>query len=435
MSKVKWKMTDSVVDISQSKLDQSEKELKTKLVDYSERQEIQAQLGEAFYIWKNDPDFTSEDIEENQIDELTFEKFYDWFVYDFKLFDSEERVIEKFYLDERTNLSGAEKKLIKDWIKSIHSFFEVQEVKEGDLCIIKDIFTGRTFEVIDKASSKQIRRTDIIAARPLKIGTQSYFSGVVSLYPPTFKNLITEFFDQEFKEYQEQYGAEKTIKNYLKDWGYQIDSYIQDVASHPHFLTPEGDEFILSTANYRVDDYMGCIKSIEKVKSLKEVSEKTEELRVFSWEKIGRNTITGTLEIEETKLRLECYSLEMLAKAKLKIEKQCGGFITHTTDSTKELDTFIDRSNIESKKLKKLPLGVKNKKELDTELDSHYDKWVDHPLEILGGTSPKEALKSKEGKLKLISVLDELETIYQQAKSRGEPYYDVDKLRKMLKLI
>ena len=107
-------MTDSVVDISQNKLDQSEKELKTKLVDYSERQEMQAQLGEAFYIWKNDPDFTSEDIEEDQIDELTFEKFYDWFVYDFKLFDSEERVIEKFYSDERTNLSGAEKKLIKD---------------------------------------------------------------------------------------------------------------------------------------------------------------------------------------------------------------------------------------------------------------------------------------------------------------------------------
>lgn len=427
-------MTDSVVDISQNKLDQSEKELKTKLVDYSERQEMQAQLGEAFYIWKNDPDFTSEDIEEDQIDELTFEKFYDWFVYDFKLFDSEERVIEKFYSDERTNLSGAEKKLIKDWIKSIHSFFEVQDVKDGGVCTIKDIFTGRTFEIIDKASSKQIRRTDIIAARPLKIGNHNYFSGVVSLYPPTFKNLITEFFDQEFKEYQNLYGAEKTKKEYLKDWGYQIDSYIQDVASHPHFLTPEGDEFVLSIANYRVDDFKGCIKSIQKVKSLKEISEKTEELRVFSWEKIGRNQITGTLEIEKTKLRLECYSLEMLAKAKSKIEKQCSGFITHIEDSTKELDTFIDKSKTESKKLKKLPLGVKNKKELDSELDKHYDKWVDNPLEILGGKSPKEALKSKEGKMKLSSMIDELETIYEQAKNRGEPYYDVDKLRKKLEL-
>ena len=69
-------------------------------MDYSERPEIQAQIGEAFYIWKNDPDFTSEDIDEEQIDELTFEKFYDWFLYDFKLLDSEERVVEKFYSDE-----------------------------------------------------------------------------------------------------------------------------------------------------------------------------------------------------------------------------------------------------------------------------------------------------------------------------------------------
>ncbi len=427
-------MTDSVVDISQHKLDQSEKELKTKLVDYSEREEIQSQLGEAFYIWKNDPNFTSENLEEDQIDELTFEKFYDWFLYDFKVFDSEERVIEKFYLDERSDLSGAEKKLIKDWIRSIHSFFEVQEVLDGGIYIIKDIFTGRTFEVVDKASSKQIRRTDIIAARPLKIGTQTYFSGVVSLYPPTFKNLIVEFFDQEFKEYQNLHGVERNKKQYLKDWGYQIGSYIEDVASHPHFLTPEGDEFVLSTANYRVDDYKGCIKSIEKVKSLKEISNEAEELRVFSWEKIGRNQITGTLEVEESKLRLECYSLEMLAKAKEKIEKQCGESITHIEDSTKELDTFLDRSKSESKKLKKLPLGVKNKKELDLELDNHYDKWIDNPLEILGGKSPKEALKSKEGKLKLISMIDELETIYEHAKKLGEPYYDVGKLRKKLKL-
>ena len=82
-------MTESVVDITQYKFDQAEKELRGKLVDYSERPEMQSQIGEAFYIWKNDPEFTSEDISEAEIDELTFEKFLDWFLYDFKLLDSE----------------------------------------------------------------------------------------------------------------------------------------------------------------------------------------------------------------------------------------------------------------------------------------------------------------------------------------------------------
>ncbi len=428
-------MTESVVDITQYKFDQAEKELREKLVDYSERPEMQSQIGEAFYIWKNDPEFTSEDINEEEIDELTFEKFLDWFLYDFKLLNSEERVIERFYIDEGKELSDAEKRLIKDWIKSIYSFFEVEEVLSGEKCVIKDIFTGKVFEVLDRASSKQIKRRDIIAARPLKIGNQNYFSGIVSLYPATFKNLITEFFDQEFKEYKKLYGNQKTKREYLKDWGFQIGYYIEDVANHPHFVTPEGDEFVLAIANYFVDEYEQCIKNIEKIKSLKEISDKTEEIRIFSWEKIGRNKISGILEIEKTKLRIECYSVDMLARAKSKIEKECKGLIKHLEDTIKEQDTFIDRNKSETKKLKKYPLGVKNKKELDSELDKHYDKWLNMPLEILDGKSPKQALKTKDGRVKLSSVIDELEVIYEHARNRGEPYYDVSKLRKKLKLI
>ena len=124
-------MTESVVDINEYKIDQTDKELRKKLVDYSERPEIQSQLGEAFYIWKNDPDFTSEDLDEDKIDELTFEKFFDWFLYDYKLIDSEERLAERFYSEEGASLSASEKILIQDWIKSIYSFFEVQEVMTG----------------------------------------------------------------------------------------------------------------------------------------------------------------------------------------------------------------------------------------------------------------------------------------------------------------
>lgn len=125
----------------------------------------------------------------------------------------------------------------------------------------------------------------------------------------------------------------------------------------------------------------------------------------------------------------------MLAKAKSKIEKQCKGHLKHLEDTIKEQDKFIDKSKSETKKLKKYPLGVKNKVELDSELDKHYDKWVNTPLEILDGKSPIDAFKTKEGRGKLNAVIDELEVIYEHAKNRGEPYYDVSKLRKKLKLI
>ena len=70
-------MTDSVVDITQYKYDQAEKELRSKMVEYTERPEFQSQMAEAFYIWKNDPDFISEDIDGDKVDDITFEKFFD----------------------------------------------------------------------------------------------------------------------------------------------------------------------------------------------------------------------------------------------------------------------------------------------------------------------------------------------------------------------
>jgi len=85
-------------------------------------------------------------------------------------------------------------------------------------------------------------------------------------------------------------------------------------------------------------------------------------------------------------------------------------------------------------KRKKLPLGVSNRKEMDRILDEYYDDWIDEPIDALNGKSPREALKTKYGRSKLISILSELERLYQHAKKMGEPYYDIKKLRNKLKL-
>ena len=180
-------MTESVIDMRQYKYDEAEKELRVKLVEYSERPEIQSQIGEAFYIWKNDPEISSEDITEDQIDDLTFEKFFDWFLYDFKLFDTRETLLERYYKEKGGELEKVEKEVVKDWLGNLYSFFEVKEVNPGKDCLIHDIFTNKQLRVSDQASSKQIKPSDIIGSRPLKCGDNFYFSAVISVYPAAFK--------------------------------------------------------------------------------------------------------------------------------------------------------------------------------------------------------------------------------------------------------
>jgi len=428
-------MKDTVVDITDYKYDQTEKDLKTKLVKYSERPEIQSQIGEAFYIWKDDPDFLASEVTEDRIDDVTFEKFFDWFLYDFKLLDTQERVIERFYKAERNSLSEIEETVIKGWLDSFYSYFEVEEVTPGESCRIRDLFTQNIYTVRDALASGKIKRSDIIGARPLSTENNHYFSGLISAYPSAFKSVIIDFINSEFKEYKKSFGREKPIVDYLRDWGYRTGHYLEDMAKNPQFVTPEGDEFVLASAIYGITNRGEVIKQLGKIKAVKELSGENDEIKVFNWEKTGKNKITATIEIENDRLKIECYSINMLDRTKAKLEEAMGDSVTHLEDVSRELNSFIDVAGKEKHKVDKLPPGTKSRKEMDTTLEDYYTSWIDEPHPNLGGKTPREATNTPEDRKSLIQVLNDLEAIYDGARKRGEPYYDVEKIKKKLELI
>jgi hypothetical protein len=110
-------MTGSIINLRQYKFEQAERDLRSKLIDFTHRPQIQAQIGEAFYIWKNDPELIQQYYEEEEISDITFTKFFDWFIYDFKLIDIGTSVIELFYEQEADSLSNFEKSILRDIYK------------------------------------------------------------------------------------------------------------------------------------------------------------------------------------------------------------------------------------------------------------------------------------------------------------------------------
>ncbi|MGH7889503.1 MAG: hypothetical protein ACRENF_03015, partial [Thermodesulfobacteriota bacterium] len=355
-------------------------------------------------------------------------------LYDFRLLDTGERVIERFYYDERVTLSGPEEAVIKGWIDSVYSFFEVGEVVPGEYCDIRDLFLQTEFRVRDSSSSKKLRTSDIIGARPLIAGYNVYFSGIISAYPQAFKNIILEYFDSEFELYREsrEDGADK--KEFIRDLGFQISNYMDELARNPHFITPEGEDLVLASAVYGVNDRVKALERLEKIDSLKQISGPGEEIMVFTIDIGGRSNISGTIEVDDERLDIATYSLEMLERAKSIIEKGLEGLIVHLEDKAKGMESYTERNQKATAKLKRLPHGVKNKKELDKKLDEYYKKWLDLPLAALSGLTPREAAGTEEGKKKLKIVLRELENIYKLARDRGEPYFEVNIIRKKLNL-
>lgn len=431
-------MNDSVVDMGRYRLDQAEQDLRTKLVEYTERPEIQSQLGEAFYIWKDDPEFLAEDISEDEVDDVTFEKFFDWFLFDFRLLDTGERVIDRFYKEEREGLSELEDKMVGEWRDNIYSFFEVVGVTPGESCTIRDLFENKTCTVRDTSSSKKLKASDIIGARPLGSGENTYFSGVISVYPATFQRVIVEFFNSGFRDYKREHGKKSSKREYLKDYGFQIGHYIEDFVKNPRFVSPEGEELVLASALYSVGSEEAVLKKLRSDKAFEELSAPVDEIKIFAFEDADDHAASGTLEIENGSLRVQCYSKDMLVRVKDRIEKDLGELVSHKEDTLKGLDNFINNKEAKSgkksaKKSKKLPSGVKSNKELDKALEDFYIEWLDQPHPSLDGKTPREAA-SLDDKTALMHILGELESYYTHARERGEPYFEIEKIKKQLNL-
>ena len=70
----------------------------------------------------------------------------------------------------------------------------------------------------------------------------------------------------------------------------------------------------------------------------------------------------------------------------------------------------------------------------ETFIEEWARKWLDEKIPALDGQSPREAVKSPEGKEKVLELLKEFENQEERKKKDGEPYGDVQILRRKLNL-
>lgn len=424
----------NIVDLNQYKFDQIEKELRVKLTEFTENQSINYQIGEAFYIWKNNPNLIPEDLLVDEIDESTFSRFFDWFLYDFKLIDTGKTVIATFYEENKEDLSPIEKTIINEAKSSVCSFYLLEDISDGQECLISDIFTNKKYKVIDKSTARKAKPYNILGARILHSDKSLFFSDVITIYPLAFKSLILEFYKNEFEEFKKTVSGKPTVKNFLKHWGYLIFQYLENISSNPRFITSEGLEFVFSSSEYEVIDFDKVINTIENISNFTPLFHQSSDMRVYSITS-ENNEIAGLIEMDKDNMNLECYSNAIHDYIKDLFDSELSDSLFHKKDITRDINSIINtESRNATQKVDRLPPGVSNKDEIDTILDEYYTEWMDVPMDILDGQTPREASESPEGKKQLQAILTELEDIYTVAKNRGEPYYNVNILRNKLNL-
>ena len=80
-----------------------------------------------------------------------------------------------------------------------------------------------------------------------------------------------------------------------------------------------------------------------------------------------------------------------------------------------------------------IPPEVRHK--LVTEyMERHVSKWPDTALPALDSRTPREAVKTAAGRLKVSALLRDFDNLEEHKRQAGEPFYDVARLRAELGL-
>ncbi|MFQ5859630.1 MAG: antitoxin Xre/MbcA/ParS toxin-binding domain-containing protein, partial [Anaerolineae bacterium] len=157
------------------------------------------------------------------LDTVEHARFLDWYIFDYRT-SNRNRVAELFVDEKRAELSSLEQDLIRDWVKTHVSVYEVTDAAEDHLDL-QDVFAGEVRSA-DKAGGDEYPfAASLLLGRLLPLGGSLRFApGVIQLLPSAKEGLL-EFVQPRFTAWQQaRYGAD--WNDFLNEAGYLLNHFL-----------------------------------------------------------------------------------------------------------------------------------------------------------------------------------------------------------------
>ena len=358
--------------------------------------------------------------------DIAHQNFMEWIVFDFIIDEENDKTLIDLYLESNRSLSLDEHKVLTMMKNAVISLYEVQEVFPEKGLLLKDLVLGGEYDVREKSATRSLKKWDIYATRLLHVDGQYIMSGSVYPYHVKNKERILADIQAEYEDYKRRY-SDATLDEFLKKNSAMFNFYWYDIIQNPTPLTlhtTSGEPLLFSKAMFEIKDNEAVLKGLSKIKGFEQGKDD------FTWsdkrKKDGSAIILGRVEIKDNTLLLECHSKERLEKGKNLILNALSDAVIHKSDTFQDPMEAIKSFKESSPETPKNELPMEIQQQLYTEFNQkHCEKWLKEKIPALDGKTPIQAVKTAEGKKKVIELLKMFENSEEFNKKEGRPYYDL----------
>ena len=317
--------------------------------------------------------------------------------------------------------------------------YEVTEVRVDEGLRVRDLWQeGPQLWVAERAATHQLARWDFVALRLAESAPGVHeIEGGIYAYPRDEKDSVLAALREAWTAWAPAPvdAREGDTAVFFKRHAMLFQHlWLDRVALRPPptLVTTEGDSLEFGTGIFSVVDAEALRHALDEHPAF----HRDEDEGVYSWGEPG-GRVLGTLRLGPADLVAEVQSRARMARLRELLKQHAGASVRFRSarydDPWEMLQHSRERGAVPAAAEPGVP-PEEAARFLREYKDAHYQRWLDEPVPLLGGRTPRKAARTTAGRAKL----DELLKIYEVGEARGQHAgqtpYDFSWLRRELGL-
>jgi hypothetical protein len=208
-------------------------------------------------------------------DDFTMERCFEWFVFDYELSNGQ-TIIETFLEERLASLGYWEGVLLKEWVRTRISLYEVIEIIPGRGVVLKELLKPGKITVRDLNAVNEVKVGNIVLIRVLKVGQEYEFSTSGLALPEFCKEPVLKWLRRSRQEYIRQKGRKAATRSwaaYLKEKAHIINARAMElgVAETPEEKIGTGKNMLVARSILPVTSWQPIMQKIDHAASFRVV--------------------------------------------------------------------------------------------------------------------------------------------------------------------
>lgn len=322
-------------------------------------------------------------------------------------------------LENESTLSPGDRKFFEAVRHTTIQLYEIIAIEPGKGMTLRDVIHRNEVQVHERSASRTLRAWDLIAARVVPKGASGQpelDGGLFPMRDEQRQSLVAQLKQMEI-EFDD--ASRKALLPL-----FFFDAWI--APPQMKILNADGETVVVTKVHFDVVDQEKLVDALDRAQEL----ECGNEALTWSWSEVrqprNERAWLGSLQIVKGRLEVHTNSRERGERAKTMIEKIAGELAKYRVTEYQDMAVALAAARDKPRESRNLPPGLVEpaRQAVLQYLQQHYERWVDEPIPMLDGETPRHAATKPELRGRVAKLIDGLEEMYEKARQEGSAAYD-----------